>query len=269
MEHETVCLKSGLSIHTLKDGNPSNPAVLLLHGWPSSALLWRNIIPGLADKFYVLAPDLPGHGRSDKPARAVYSLNFFRRFIREFMAATGQDTCRLVCHDLGGMAGLSFGVHHPESLEKLVVMNTGPYPDWHWQLNLFISLLKQPVLTPFFLNPVLFKQVLANGFHNRTNLTPELVRMFRQPWLKDGRRAFSRTIDVPAQEMVEPVSALRALDLPCLVLWGKRDRFFPFKVARRLQRDLPDARLVGIDDAGHFLQEEQPDAITRALLAFL
>lgn len=162
MKSKRISLKSNLDIHYYESGDPAGPPLVLLHGWPSSGLLWREIIPALAGRFRVLAPDLPGHGQSDKPPHLVYDLECLRNFVLDFLDALGLDTVHLVAHDLGDMAALSLAVRNPERIDKLEVMNTSPYPKWRWQLSLVINLLKTLALTPLFLNPFVFKQVLAS-----------------------------------------------------------------------------------------------------------
>ena len=271
MESRFIRLKNNLTIHTLIAGNPTDPPLVLVHGWPSSCLLWRKMIPALSKKFYILAPDLPGHGQSDKPADIAYDLDFLRGFIRQFYDAMNLEKASLVVHDLGGMAGLSFAVRHKDRLERLVVMNTSPYSDWHYLLSFSIFLLKQSVLTPFFLNKTIFRQVLCTGFYDTSLVSEEVVNLFITPWINspEGKKAFSKTIAVPPIHMVESPHSLGTIDTPSLILWGKKDQFFPFKLARRLHQDIPGSRLVGIDGAGHFLQEEKPERINKALMDFL
>ncbi len=264
-------LKTGMNIFYLTAGNPENPPLVLLHGWPSSSALWDKIIPGLSKDFFVIAPDLPGHGQSDKPEDQNYDLNFLRTFILDFYDALGLDRASLAAHDLGGMAGLSFAVHHRDRLDKFIIMNTSPFSNWHWLLSLTISLLKQPWSTRFFLIPLVFKQVLGPGFFNSKLLTPELVKKFQAPWVADrqGKTAFSQTIAVPPEQMTESPESLAKINCPTLILWGKKDRFFPYGLAKKLNGILPNAQRVGIDNAGHFLQEEQPKKITQAIRSFL
>ncbi|MBA4394503.1 MAG: hypothetical protein C0407_13200, partial [Desulfobacca sp.] len=156
MNEQQITFNSGLKINTIIAGDPSHPPLVLIHGWPSSAYLWRHMIPELAKHFYVIAPDIPGHGKSDKPSNIQYDLNFLRGFILDVFEAFDLKTASLACHDLGGMAGLSFAVRHPERLEKLIVMDTSPYADWPFLLHLSIFLLKQKSLTGFFLNRFVF-----------------------------------------------------------------------------------------------------------------
>ena len=271
MESLYLTLKNNLKIHTLIKGDKSNPPLVLIHGWPSCSLLWRHMIPELSKNFYVLAPDLPGHGKSDKPQNVKYDLNFLRGFILGFYDAVNLKTASLAAHDLGGMGGLSFAVRHPERLDKFIIMDTSPYSEWPFLLHLSIYLLKQKYLTWIFLNRFVFKQVLKNGFYNKNFITPEVIDIFRTPWInsKEGKKAFSRTIKIPPSQMVEPKDALQKIKSPTLILWGKNDFFFPFKIARQLHKDIKNSTLVGVDKAGHFLQEEQHDFIQKHMISFL
>lgn len=271
MEEQTITLKSNLKIHTLIQGDKANPALVLLHGWPSSSLLWRHLIPDLSKRFYVLAPDLPGHGKSDKPETAIYDLDLLRGFILDFFDVLNLSRAHLCVHDLGGMAGLSFAVRHPERIGRLIVMNTSPYPDWSPALRASIFLLKQKALTWLFLNRFIFREVLKNGFYNKELVTPEIVDLFRAPWInsKQDRMAFSKTLAVPPELMVESREALQKINIPTLILWGRKDVFFPFKIARMLHEDIKTSSLVAVEKAGHFLQEEQPEFILREMMEFL
>ncbi|MCD4676470.1 MAG: alpha/beta hydrolase [Desulfobacula sp.] len=271
MEGQYLTLKNNMKIHTLIKGDKSNPPLVLIHGWPSSSLLWRHMIPELSKHFYVLAPDLPGHGKSDKPENATYDLAFLRGFILDFYDAFDLKTASLAAHDLGGMAALSFAVRHPERLDKFIIMDTSPYHEWPFLLQSSIFLLKQNYLTWIFLNRFIFKQILINGFYNNNFITPEVIDIFRTPWInsKKGKKAFSKTIKIPPSQMVESKEALQTIKSPTLILWGKNDFFFPFKTARQLHKDIKNSTLVSVEKAGHFLQEEQPRYIQEQIISFL
>ncbi len=271
METKNIRLKSGLNIHTTTAGNLQNPPLVLLHGWPASGALWRNIIPKLSDSFYVIAPDLPGHGNSDKPLTVKYDLDFLRTFLQEFLDALNLETVHLAAHDLGGVAALSFVARHPERIHKFIIMNTSPYNDFSLRLRFSLFLLRQPVLARFLLLPFVFKQVLKTGIYNHDLITKALSDIFRAPWVKDiaGVRAFSRTIAEPLSTLVEPVDRLKSIKVPTLILWGKKDIFFPFNIARRLHQDLENSTLIGVENAAHFCQEEEPEFIARMIDEFI
>ncbi len=271
MNSQTITLKSDINIHYYTAGGEGNPTLLLLHGWPSSALLWRLLIPELSKHFFILCPDLPGHGYSSKPRDAIYDKDFLSRFILEFLDALAIDQAHLGCHDLGGTAALVFASRYPGRINKFIVMNTSPYADWHWRLRFTIFLLKQPMLTSLFLNPFVFKQVLKSGLFNHQLITKELIDVFRRPWLdsKEAHASFSKTIAVPPEDLALSKDELKQIKLPTLVLWGKKDIFFPMQVARQLHKDIPGSKLIGVDSAAHFLQEEQPEFIQKEMIEFL
>ena len=271
MTEKQITLASGLSIFVKTLGSPDLPPVILLHGWPSSHDLWRNIGPDLAGKFQVIIPDLPGHGASDKPRDTCYDLAFYRTFIQDLVSALGLKRFRLVAHDLGAMAALSYAVHHGDAIEKLVIMNTCPHGRASLRLNLTLLLLRQPLLSRFLLLPWVFKQILKTGIYNHDLLDRSLTEQFRAPWIRtpEARAAFSATIALPLSRMAEPRDRLNTITCPSLILWGKNDIFFPFFMAKRLHRDLPGSKLIGIDLAAHFCQEDNPGAVAKALTEFL
>ncbi len=271
MESQYVRLKSGLKIHYLAAGDLTAPRVVLVHGWPTNALLWRKIIPGLAGRFRVLAPDLPGHGLSAKPADAPYNLDFFHQFLREFFQAMGLDRAHLVAHDLGGIAGLGLAVRNPGLIKKFVVMNTGPYKELPPLVSFFLAALRQPFLTGFFLRPPIFRLLMKQGIHHRERVTASLASLYLRPFAKTpgGRKAFSNTIAIPPENMVESPEKLRQITMPTLILWGTKDGFFKFAVARRLHKDIRGSWLTAVPHAGHFLQEDQPEQVLAALNRFL
>jgi pimeloyl-ACP methyl ester carboxylesterase len=123
---ETV---DGLSIAYREVGDPSSPKLVLLHGWPSSSHQYRNLMPALADRFHVIAPDYPGFGNSDTPDPASFPYTFdkFAEVIERFLVAKGFDKFGLYVQDYGGPVGFRIVTRKPEALEWLVVQNTNAY----------------------------------------------------------------------------------------------------------------------------------------------
>ena len=106
----------------------SGPPVLLLHGWPTSSFLWRNVMAPIARGNRVVAPDLPGFGGSDKPLDVQYDFDLFESTLDEFLAALDIDEVGLAVHDLGGPVGVHWAVHRPQRVTKLALLNTLLYP---------------------------------------------------------------------------------------------------------------------------------------------
>ncbi len=261
----------GMRIHTLVAGDPAAPPLVLLHGYPTSSALWRGCLPALARHRRVYAPDLPGHGASDKPGDVDYDLPFFVRFLEGFADVLGLRRFALAAHDLGGMAALGFAARRGERLTHLVVLDTAPYADWPLACRLLIAAARSRPLAALLLRPAPFRLLLQAGVHRPGRITREVAEEYRRHWVasEEARRAFSATVAMPPARWALPLAELRSIATPTLVLWAARDLLFGQGIARRLGRDLPSAKLVVIPGAGHFLQEDAPDAVAEAIGAFV
>ncbi len=271
MENQFVTLKSGLRTHYLVSGAEESPALVLLHGYPSSCYLWRRCMEPLGERFRVYAPDLPGHGRSDKPLDVDYDLDFFTEFLLDFYDSLALENPGLVVHDLGGMAGLGFTARHQERVKRFVVMDTGPYVDWTFMMKAMIWAFQKKSLTNLLLNRGVFKKVMKWGvFHNPEVVDDELLNYFRDPWVQnsEGREAFRKVIAAPPEDVTEPLENLRKITAPTLILWAENDWLFPVSIAKRLQGDIAGASLATIPDCGHFIPEEQPEKMVDHLMGF-
>lgn len=272
MNSQYVITPDGLRIHLLVDGPEQAPPLILLHGFPSSSLLWRHIIPKLAEHFRVYAPDLPGHGQSDKPVHPAYDLDFYVGFMLGIYEALGLEQARLACHDIGGMVGLGFAARYPQRVTQFVVMDTVPYPDIPWRVQLMFQMMGWPVISSLLLMRPVFRRFMRKyTVYDPTVFSDDVSDIYLNPWIRDaaGRRAFRRIPRVPLSQLTEPADNLKQIGMPTLILWARKDRVCSIRDAYRLVKDLPDARLVKVADAGHFLQEEKPEVVTRHLLDFL
>ena len=271
MEHLNVNLQSGLGILTRIYGAAENPPLILLHGWPASGVLWRGCVEPFSEDYRVIVPDLPGHGRSDKPVDVDYDLDFFVHFVEDLLDAMEIDKAGFVVHDIGALAGLGFAARFPNRVHRLVVMDTGPYQNWPLPVRVAIRLLSLKWLKHIWLTPFVFKQILRSSFHDPGKVTAELLSRYLKPWREDvnAKNAFQKTISVAPEYISLSKEELRQFKVPTLILWAEKDRFFPVSVARRLQRDIPGSVLEVIPDSGHFLPEEQPEAVVEKCLAFL
>ena len=106
------------------------PPVLLLHGWPTSSFLWRDVMPAIADKNRVIALDLPGYGGSDKPAGAKYRFELFERAIDDFLAELGIEELGIAGHDVGGPIAAHWTLGRRQRVTKLALLNTLVYPEF-------------------------------------------------------------------------------------------------------------------------------------------
>jgi haloalkane dehalogenase len=259
-----VKLAAGLAYR--EAGPADGPVALLLHGFPESSYMWREVLPALAEAGWRgLAPDLAGFGDSppDPPGsweRQVEGLERFRRTL-------GVERCVPVVHDWGGLIGLRWACDHPDAVAGLVISSTGFFPDGKWHG------MAQAMRTP-----EVGEQALGGldreGFGGLLRATnpgfgdDELDEYFKGLAGEAGKR---NALELYRSGDFEKLAGYRLADLAVAVLliWGANDEFAPIAGAHRFERELPDTELVAIDDAGHFVWDEQPERCTAALTAFL
>lgn len=261
----------GLRIFYREQG--SGPPVLLLHGWPTSSQLWRNIAPRLAGARRVVALDLPGFGGSDKPTDTAYSFDFFEAVLNDALRALNIERAALVVHDLGGPVGLYWAVRHPERVEKLIILNTLVYPEIHWGPRMFLMGLNTPLLRRVFGTRGFIWLTLFLGMQRKDKLTRELQQMYQAPFEAPGaRRAMIRTWGDLGRDGFTTISErLPKLPAPVRVIYGAKDPVLHdvAGTARRLQKDLPRVEITALDRCGHFLQEDDPETVARLMADFL
>ena len=243
--------------------------LLLIHGMAGSSQTWRAILPQLAKKYRVIAPDLLGHGRSSKP-RTDYSLGAFAVGLRDLLDELGVKSATVVGHSLGGGIAMQFLYQHPDYCRRLVLISSGGLgPDVGWILRLLAAPgaeLFMPVIAP--------PPVLRAGNSVRSWLTSLGLRSPRgaEIWNayssfsdRQTRDAFLRTLRSVVDYRGQSVSALNRLslrhDLPVLAIWGAEDTIIPVDHAYAALRNRPDSRLEVIPGVGHFAQVEAPTEV--------
>ncbi len=259
-----------LRLHYVASG--AGDPVVLLHGWPTSSFVWRKVMPALAEGNRVIAFDLPGYGLSDKPLDASYSFRFFDRVMDGALDALGIETTGLAVHALGGPLGLYWACQHPERLSRLAILNTMIYPDFHWAVMLFGAACRLPGLRSMITSPRGLKYTMRMGVADRSRLSDEVVSAVLAPFAsRDARRALIKTaVNLSPKGFQELASKLPSLEVPVRVVYGERDRILPdvARTMRRVQRDLPQAKVTALADCGHLLQEERPEEVGRLLAEF-
>jgi haloalkane dehalogenase len=241
---------------------------LFLHGYPTSSYLWRNVLPPVAAAgCRAVAPDLPGFGDSppNLPGtweRQVENLERFRR-------ALELDRVILGVHDWGGLIGLRWACDMPSAVEALVITDTGFFPDgrWHGMANTLRTEGEGEQLVAN-VNRDLFAMALRQI---SPSLPDDAVDEFFKAYGDDDRR--QNQLDLYRSgdfEKLEPYRGkLTGLGLPAKIVWGAKDEFAPIGGAYRFTKELPDAELVVLDDAGHFLMEDEPERVAREITAFV
>lgn len=260
----------GLRIHYRNAGQ--GLPVVLLHGWPTSSFLWRNVMPAIAQHRRAIAIDLPGFGRSDKPLDASYSFRFHARVLDGVFAALDIERLGLAVHDLGGPIGLYWACHNPDRIERLALLNTIVYPEMSWAVVAFVASTKLPLIRNLMTSGWGLRMALRLGVGDRSRLRADALEQISTPFeRRDDRRALAKAgHGLSPKGFVEIADTLPQLTCPVRVVYGARDRILPdvAKTMRRVTDDLPQTELTELPDCGHFLQEDRPDEVGRLLAEF-
>jgi pimeloyl-ACP methyl ester carboxylesterase len=261
-----------VKLHYLEAGE--GDPMIFVHGWPTSAYLWRDQFGALSHYVRTIAPDLPGFGQSDKPQDIPLTASYYSNILFEFMDALGIEKATFVAHDIGAVATLLLAIRTPERVQKLVILNTLPYPDLpvvpRVLFGAMLPIMRQPTLSRLVINPATISLMFTTGTVNRFHR--EHLRAYYQPYKKDAeaRESLRRALgDSDFKDMREVAAGLKTIQQPTLILWGKNDYSAPLSVGRRLNQDIKGSRLVVIPRCGHFVPEDQAGLVNAQLLKFL
>jgi pimeloyl-ACP methyl ester carboxylesterase len=264
----------GLSIAYREAG--TGPAVLLVHGWPTSSLLWRDVMPHLAPGNRVLAIDLPGYGGSAKPLDVRYDFGFYEGVLDGFLAALGIDLVALVVHDVGGPIGVHWALRNPGRVTALGILNTLLYPEFSPEVIEFVQRLRTTGEREKMVSPDGLADMLRLGVREPARLAPDLLAGFTEPFAGDAaggaREALARAaVGLSPRTIREIGAALPTVTAPVRVIHGVHDPFLPdiAHTVERLRADIPQAEVTALADCAHFIQLEAPDRVGALLAEFL
>jgi pimeloyl-ACP methyl ester carboxylesterase len=265
-ESRAIRLASGHQLLCQRDGR-GHP-VLLIHGISTWSFLWEGVARRLAQACEVVAVDLLGCGRSDKPIDTSYSLSAHADRLLEVIDAFGWERVDMVGHDLGGGIAQIVAVRHPERIRSLTLVNTVAHDFWPVQpiVALRAPVVRQLLMATF--DAGTFRLVVRRGLYHKEKLTADLLSRFREPLQTEhGRRGFlhfARCLDNTDLTSIE--HDLQRLAIPTTVIWGMADLYLSFAIAERLVAQIPGARLIRVETAGHFSPIDEPDRIADAFL---
>lgn len=253
------------------------PALLLIHGMAGSSDTWRELISRLSSRYRVIAPDLLGHGRSDKP-RGDYSLGAFAVLLRDLVDQLGIGRATVIGQSLGGGIAMQFAYQHRDYCERVVLIGSGGLgPDLSWTLRVLSAPgaeLVLPIVTP---QPVLNAgNTVGNWLSSAGIKSPRAAQMWSAyTSLSDPgtRQAFLRTLRSVVDYRGQAVSALNRLplraELPTLLIWGDRDAIIPVEHGYAAHEALPGSQLEILPGVGHFPHVEEPDEVATLINEFI
>ncbi len=270
----------GLDIFYREAGKKSNPIILLLHGFPTSSFMFRNLIPALADRYHIVAPDYPGFGGSSVPdvKEFNYSFDNLADVIDKFTVALSLKKYSLYVQDYGAPVGFRLAAEHPERIQSLIVQNGNAYEEglrdfWkplkaYWKNP---SVENANALRPAFTLESL-KWQYTHGTKNPQNISPDNWLLDHAGLSRPGREEIQLKLffDYGSNPALYPIwqAYFRRHQPPALIVWGKNDQIFPAEGAEPYKRDLKnlDFHLL---DTGHFALEENGDEIAGLIRKFL
>lgn len=271
----------GLDLFGFQLGDPGDPVVILVHGLGDDADTWRYILPSLSNNYRVIAIDLPGFGRSDKPD-LTYTVPFYQDVILELVEKIDHTPVTLIGHSLGAILTHTVTLSAPQQVDRLVLIAGG----------MAMQMQKLDAKTLFFLLPVigewLYNRLRKNPhtaydtlkpyYASLENLPQEdrdflFMRVNQRVWDDDQRRAYFSTFRNLARWLPKQQSDLTArlngLKVQTLIIWGKKDPINPVENGRYLAKIQLNTRLEVIPSAGHNLHQEHPEQVLKALQNFL
>jgi pimeloyl-ACP methyl ester carboxylesterase len=270
----------GLDIFYREAGSRSNPTILLLHGFPTSSHMFRNLMSALADRFHLVAPDYPGYGNSSMPSVNEFDYTFDRlaEIVEKFITAIDLKKYSLYVMDYGAPIGYRIAAKYPERVESLIVQNGNAYEEgllefWnpikaYWQNR---SPENADKLRPFFTLETT-KWQYTNGVRNLEAIDPDNWNidqpLLDRPGNDEIQLALFYSYGTNPPLYPQWQEYFRKYQPPTLIVWGKNDYIFPAEGAYPYQRDLKDVEF-HLLDTGHFALEEDGDAIASHIGQFL
>lgn len=269
----------GVRLHVAEAGPHDGPLVILLHGFPEFWWSWRHQVASLSRAGYrVVAPDMRGFHRSSSP-RGVrpYRIERLTRDVWSLIASYGRVRASVVGHDWGGLVAWYFAMRFPSAVERLAVLNM-PHPRRFAQGLRTRDQLFRSRYIAFFSLPFLPEYLLTRDDHGFVRRVFELegfsagevsrfVEAARHSRRMKGPLAYYRALVRDA--VLGRLPTMRAIDRPCLVLVGERDRHLSPRLAEPEPDWVPQAKVVRVPGASHWLQQDAPEVVTRHLAAFL
>jgi pimeloyl-ACP methyl ester carboxylesterase len=271
----------GLKIFYREAGNKAQPTLLLLHGFPASSFMFRDLIARLGDRFHLVAPDYPGFGYSDAPTTETFSYTFdhLAKVIEKFTRNIGLDRYGLYMQDFGGPVGFRIAVRNPQQISFLVIQNANAYeeglPDSFWAPAR--ALWQTPSRVNFekvreaALSDAALEWNYTHGVNDPERINPDswvLQRaLLNRPGNKEIMLALLYDYRTNLAQYPQWQAYLREHQPPTLIVWGKNDVIFPPTGAYPYRKQLKNLDF-NLLDTGHFALEEQSEVIATHIERF-
>ncbi|MCI2256479.1 alpha/beta hydrolase [Domibacillus sp. PGB-M46] len=279
VQYKTVSIND-INIFYREAGSTSNPTILLLHGFPSSSHMYRNLITKLMDEYHIIAPDYPGFGNSDQPEMDEFEYTFdsLAQLLNDFIQKLKLDKFSIYVHDYGAPVGFRIATKHPERIQAIITQNGNAYEEgllsawnpirtyWENPTEENKNNLKALLSVDF------TKYQYIQGTRNPDRISPDAWNMDQfvldRPDNKEIQLALFFDYRNNLKQYPNWQEYFRTYQPPTLVAWGKNDIFFGPEGALAYQKDLKDCG-VHLLNTGHFPLEEELETSTNLIKQFL
>lgn len=265
-----VELNNGFKIRYDEYGKGKQKHILFIHGLGSSLLVWRDIPQALSEHFHVFTVDLIGFGQSDKP-QVDYTIEYFTKFIKDFIRKIGikdKDKITLIGHSLGGYITLNYAIKHKTQIDRLVLIDSSGMLDGPTSLlkQYLDAAMEADINLRFKKVTSVFENLLAEPYR----LLPVFVNIFISVIDKPGaKQAFQSAFENSTSTFIKKDELKKIKDIPCLIIWGEKDRLIPVDHIKKFKLILENSESVVILDAGHSPFVEKTAIVYQRLLSFL
>ncbi len=258
---------NGMDVHYRDQGR--GIPIVLIHGTGASLHTWNDWTSGLQGDYRIIRMDLPAFGLTGPHPKGNYSIEGYTTFINNFLTKLKIDTCYLVGNSLGGNIAWNYTSDYPDRVKKLILIDASGYSSNRKKSPWAFRLARTPVLNAVvrYVTPrSLFKKNLEAVYFDDQKITEELIDRYYDMMLREGnRQAFIDRVKMPA---VTDIDKLKTIKTETLVIWGADDEWIPVSNGQKFVRDLPNAKLVVIEDTGHVPMEESPEESLQVVLDF-
>jgi 2-hydroxymuconate-semialdehyde hydrolase len=242
------------------------PVVLMLHGFPTSSFLWRREIPVIASRMRVIAPDLLGYGRSEKPEGADLTMEAQARYVRELLDQLGVDEFAVVAHDLGGVVAQLLALEG--GVRTMVLLDVACFDVWPIEGVKMLQAAEPEQETAEFVEGVV-RLSIELGVAHKERLDEAAMQGYVEPWLEDPAAFFRAVRAIDGRGLAGREEELAALDIPALIIWGEEDPYLPVELAERLGDVLSWSTVALLPGCSHFVTEDAGPTVDQLMFEYL
>jgi 2-hydroxymuconate-semialdehyde hydrolase len=265
LERKRIRISAGeMAYVDMGEGRP----VVLLHGFPTSAHLWRREAWLLGQRMRVIVPDLMGYGDSDQPSDAELSEGAQAGYVGDLLAALDIHELAVVGHGVGGAIAQILAIEGEPKVRALVLLDSVCFQDWPTEAVRMAKAVGPEPETAESAEEIV-RSTLALGMAHRDRLAEEDMAAYLRPWRRDPAALFRAARGLTGRAVSGREGELGDLDLPVLIIWGEADPFLPSELAERLGEAIPGSTVALLPGCSHFVNEDAPQVVGPLIYEYL